>query len=98
MIGYETTYPNELEFKCDVGFELQGSATRKCEADRQWSGEEVTCKGKFKKYNTMYHDLHFGVIKCMLKTKVEPQGKRLVSLKALDILWHHFYGFKEYRQ
>ncbi|KAJ7383495.1 hypothetical protein OS493_027659 [Desmophyllum pertusum] len=44
VIGSETTYPNELEFKCDVGFELQGSATRKCEADGQWSGEVVQCQ------------------------------------------------------
>ena len=48
VIGSETTYPNELEFKCDVGFELQGSATRKCEADGQWNGEEVQCQGMLK--------------------------------------------------
>ncbi|KAL9989269.1 hypothetical protein ACROYT_G003802 [Oculina patagonica] len=44
VIGFETTYPNELEFKCDAGFQLQGSVTRKCETDGQWSGEEVTCE------------------------------------------------------
>lgn len=48
VIGYKTTYPNELEFKCDVGFELRGSATRKCEADGHWSGEEVKCQGILK--------------------------------------------------
>ena len=51
--GYETTYPNELEFKCDVGFELRGSASRRCEADGKWSGVEVTCQGIVK----IHHEL-----------------------------------------
>ena len=46
VIGSDTTYPNEVEFECDEGFELQGSASRKCEANGQWSGEEVKCKGR----------------------------------------------------
>ena len=45
FIGSDTTYPNEVEFKCDEGFELQGSAIWKCEANGQWSGEDVKCKG-----------------------------------------------------
>ena len=48
VIGSKTTYPHELQFKCDVGFVIQGSATRKCEADGQWSGEEVKCQGTSK--------------------------------------------------
>ena len=45
MTGSKTTYPNEAGFKCDEGFELQGSITRKCEANGQWSGEDVKCQG-----------------------------------------------------
>ena len=49
--GYKTTYPNELEYKCNVGFELQGSATRRCEADGMWGGEEAKCQGIVKSHH-----------------------------------------------
>ena len=51
VIGNKTTYPNELGYKCDSGFDLHGSATRKCEADGKWSGEEAKCQGKVKLHN-----------------------------------------------
>lgn len=44
VIGDKTTYLSEVEFKCDAGFYLQGSATRRCEASGQWSRVEVTCQ------------------------------------------------------
>lgn len=44
MIGDKTTYPSEVEFECDAGFNLQGSTIRRCEADGQWSGVEVKCR------------------------------------------------------
>lgn len=53
VIGYETTYSNELEFKCDDGFELRGSASRRCEADGKWSGVEANCQGRVK----IHHEL-----------------------------------------
>lgn len=46
FIGNETTFRSELEFRCDEGFELQGSAKRMCTTDKSWTGKEVTCNGK----------------------------------------------------
>ena len=50
VIGDKTTYPSEVEFECDAGFNLQGSTIRRCEADGQWSGVEVKCRGTFNLY------------------------------------------------
>ena len=58
--GFKTTYPNELEFKCDFGFELRGSATRKCKADGNWSGAEVKCQGIVKIHHELRHDEMLG--------------------------------------
>ena len=46
VTGNKTTFPNELFFSCDDGFDLIGSTVRKCEADGMWSGEQPTCRGK----------------------------------------------------
>ena len=46
-IGNTTTFQSLLRFKCDEGFELQGSETRMCTSDKNWSGKDVTCRGKF---------------------------------------------------
>lgn len=43
VIGYEIIYLNELEFKCDDGFEFWGFVSRRCEVDGKWSGVEVNC-------------------------------------------------------
>ena len=61
MIGSKTTYPNEVEFKCYDGFELQGSATRKCEANGQWSGAIVKCKGTITN-SPAYNSIDFLVV------------------------------------
>lgn len=45
IIGNETTYPNDLLFACDDGFNLIGSTVRSCQADSEWSGNETYCEG-----------------------------------------------------
>ena len=47
FIGELTTFQSSLRFKCDDGFELEGSETRMCTSDKNWSGKEVTCSGKY---------------------------------------------------
>ena len=43
--GSATTFPNAIEFSCDSGFLLEGSAVRKCQANATWSGKTTTCQG-----------------------------------------------------
>ena len=43
FVGNETTFRSSLQFKCDDGFELEGSETRMCTSDKNWSGKEVSC-------------------------------------------------------
>ena len=46
--GSRTTYPNKMLFSCDEGFIMKGSSLRRCQANRTWSGERVTCEGEIK--------------------------------------------------
>ena len=43
--GEDTTFPHSIEFGCDEGFIISGSALRKCLANGKWSGQETLCKG-----------------------------------------------------
>ena len=45
LMGKDTTYLNEVEINCDEGFILRGSRRRKCQADRNWSGDTTVCEG-----------------------------------------------------
>lgn len=45
LIGKDTHYPSQVEFRCDEGFELEGSRHRRCQANRQWSGKQPQCEG-----------------------------------------------------
>ena len=56
LFGKDTTYLNEVEIKCDEGFILRGSRRRKCQADRNWSGDTTVCEGsKRYKYNSAFY-------------------------------------------
>ncbi|XP_067016808.1 sushi, von Willebrand factor type A, EGF and pentraxin domain-containing protein 1-like isoform X2 [Acropora muricata] len=44
IIGNQTTYPNDLLFSCDDGFNLIGSTVRSCQADSEWSGNQTYCE------------------------------------------------------
>ena len=44
--GSDTTYPSEVIFSCDDGFNLRGSANRECTADGTWNGVETICEGR----------------------------------------------------
>jgi len=48
MTGSKTVFPNIIEFRCDEGFDLLGSASRKCKSDGKWSGNVTACKGTAK--------------------------------------------------
>ena len=47
--GDSTLFPNNVLFRCDSGFILNGSSSRRCQADGTWSGLSVTCVGRFEK-------------------------------------------------
>ena len=49
--GSATTFPNMLEFSCDAGFILGGSAVRKCQANATWSGNAAICRGIISNYD-----------------------------------------------
>ena len=49
--GSATTFPNTLEFSCDEGFTLGGSALRKCQANATWSGKTAICRGIMRNYD-----------------------------------------------
>ena len=40
-----TTYNSVVTYTCDVGYTLQGSNSRTCQADGQWSGSAAQCLG-----------------------------------------------------
>ena len=40
----ERIYPNEAEYSCDDGFELEGEAVRMCQIDGEWTGEAPICE------------------------------------------------------
>ena len=49
--GSATIFPNVLEFSCDLGFTLGGSAVRKCQANATWSGKRAICRGIMPNYD-----------------------------------------------
>ena len=44
--GDSTVYPNGIQFSCDPGFILSGSALRMCQAYGTWSGFSTVCSGR----------------------------------------------------
>ena len=44
--GRKTTFPNEVIFRCDAGFILNGAVVRRCLSNGSWSGRETYCKGE----------------------------------------------------
>lgn len=51
-IGRKTTYPNEITFGCDDGFNMAGTRIRKCQSTGIWSGNQTSCTGNF--YTLLY--------------------------------------------
>ena len=45
-----TTYNSVVTYTCDVGYTLQGSNSRTCQSDGQWSGSVPQCN------RTLYSD------------------------------------------
>ena len=45
--GKETTFQSSLTFQCDEGFDLEGTETRMCTSDKNWSGKDVICVRKY---------------------------------------------------
>lgn len=44
-VGEKTTYLSKITFHCDDGFDMTGSISRICQANKQWSGNESFCSG-----------------------------------------------------
>ena len=42
-----TTYNSVVTYTCDVGYTLQGSNSRTCQSDLQWSGSVPQCNCEF---------------------------------------------------
>ena len=47
FVGDSTVFPNSLLFACNLGFILDGSYRRTCQANGTWDGLETVCIGKF---------------------------------------------------
>lgn len=45
--GSLTTFPSVITFECDRGFRMKGSSSRRCQANRRWSGTPTSCEGMF---------------------------------------------------
>ena len=45
-----TTYNSLVTYTCDVGYTLQGSNSRTCQSNGQWSGRVPQCKGMLVKH------------------------------------------------
>ncbi|MEE6459030.1 hypothetical protein FKM82_000515 [Ascaphus truei] len=43
IIAINYTYMSVLHFKCDLGYQIYGSAKRTCQENKQWDGEEPIC-------------------------------------------------------
>ena len=46
IFGNSTVFPNNVQFRCDSGFILNGSAVRTCQSNGIWNGIETVCVGK----------------------------------------------------
>lgn len=46
VVSSSSTYGSLASYECINGYRLVGPATRKCEADKQWEGEQPFCEGK----------------------------------------------------
>ena len=44
--GVSTVFPNGIQFSCDPGFILSGSALRMCQTNGTWSGFSTVCSGR----------------------------------------------------
>ena len=42
-----TTYNSVVTYTCDVGYTLQGSDSRTCQSNGQWSGSVPQCNGLY---------------------------------------------------
>ena len=45
VVGEKTTFLSKVTFLCNDGFDLTGSTSRTCQANKQWSGQETSCSG-----------------------------------------------------
>ena len=60
-----TTYNSVVTYTCDVGYTLQGSNSRTCQSDGQWSGSVPPCNRKFIfEYNLTFTIVLFYVSVC----------------------------------
>ena len=58
FVGDSTVFPNSLLFACNLGFILDGSYRRTCQANGAWDGLETVCIGKF----TVEIEIYFRVL------------------------------------
>ena len=45
--GNGNSFGDVVTFKCNLGYNLTGSATRRCQADGSWSGTQPSCESEF---------------------------------------------------
>jgi len=48
VIVTSTVVGSTARYICNTGFELDGDASRTCQPNGEWSGQEPICKRKFK--------------------------------------------------
>ena len=52
-----TLYTSKVTYLCHTGYTLQGSNTRTCQSNGNWSGSVPQCIGMFTKVNSYIHVL-----------------------------------------
>ena len=53
-----TTYNSVVTYTCDVGYTLQGSNSRTCQSNGQWSGNVPQCRCEFRSKSWIVVTLH----------------------------------------
>ena len=45
-LGSGVTYGSVVTFRCNSGYDIEGSDSRTCQADGSWNGNNTLCRGK----------------------------------------------------